>query len=196
MTIELKRAVRLALAPVACAALLSGCSFYERQVVHRNTTASPPVATVTTTSPATTVTTVSTFDQLDTNRDGFLSRGEVDPLGLPSHAAAGLSFEHLDTNRDGFLSRAEAQSLMNVTRMSSGRWIIVTSRTASFENLDADRDGFLNRNEASPVMNAATFERHDTNRDGFLSRAEADLFFRANVGSTEGSSGGTVYGPR
>ncbi|MDB5926888.1 MAG: hand domain protein [Betaproteobacteria bacterium] len=177
-TFELKKSIRLAALPVICAGLLSACASYEHEVVHR-TTAAPPTRVIT------------LFDQLDTNRDGFLSRAEVEPLGLP---VSGFSFEGLDINRDGFLSRSEASALIASTQVSGGRWVVITR--ASFDGLDVDRDGFLTRREAEPVMNGAMFERYDTNRDGFLSRSEADPFFRPDVGSTSGASGGTLYGPR
>ncbi|MGZ5092986.1 MAG: EF-hand domain-containing protein [Burkholderiales bacterium] len=177
---ELKKSIRLAAVPVICAGLLSACASYEHEVVHRTTSAAPPARVIT------------LFDQLDTNHDGFLSRAEVEPLGLP---VSGYSFEGLDINRDGFLSRSEASSLIASTQVTGGRWVVITR--ASFESLDVDRDGFLTRREAEPVMNGALFERYDTNRDGFLSRSEADPFFHSNVGGTAGASGATViYGPR
>jgi Ca2+-binding EF-hand superfamily protein len=137
------------------------------------------------------------FDQLDTNRDGFLSRAEVESLGLPPYNASTpwvLSFQGLDTNRDGFLSRSEAEPLIASTRVSGGRWVVIT--TAPFDRFDRDRDGFLNRAEAAPLMNGATFDRYDTNRDGFLSKSEAEPFFGSSVGGTSSTYGGTVYGPR
>jgi hypothetical protein len=162
--------------------------------VHRS--ASPPApATQVTVAPAAAPT--GLFDQLDTNRDGFLSRAEVEPLQLPAYSAASpwaLTFESLDMNRDGFLSRSEAEPLIASTRVSGGRWVVIT--TAPFDRFDRDRDGFLNRAETAGIMNPATFDRHDTNRDGFLSKSEADPFFRSNVGGTSGSSSTTIIGPR
>lgn len=193
-TLDLKGSLRLAFLPAICAGLLSGCATHERQIVHRSAGPSaPPSTTVITTTAAP----QGLFDQLDTNRDGFLSRAEVEPLGLPAYGAATpwvLSFQGLDTNRDAFLSRSEAEPLIASTRVSGGRWIVIT--TAPFDRFDRDRDGFLNRAESAPLMNAATFERYDTNRDGFLSKSEAEPFFGSNVGSTNSTYGGTVYGPR
>jgi hypothetical protein len=178
---ELKKSIRLAALPVVCAGLLSACASYEHEVVHRSTAAVPPAR----------VNVITVFDQLDTNHDGFLSRAEVEPLGLP---VSGFSFEGLDINRDGFLSRSEASTLIASIQVNGGRWVVITR--ASFDGLDVDRDGFLTRREAEPVMNGALFDRYDTNRDGFLSKSEADPFFRSNVGGTAGASGGSVYGPR
>ena len=177
--LNVKKSIRLAMLPALCAGLLSACASYEHEVVHRGAAPAPAARVVT------------LFDQLDTNRDGFLSRAEVEPLGLP---VAGFSFEGLDLNRDGLLSRSEATSLIASTQVSGGRWVVITR--ASFDGLDVDRDGFLTRREAEPVMNGAMFDRYDTNRDGFLSKSEADPFFRGNVGGTNAASGGTVYGPR
>jgi Ca2+-binding EF-hand superfamily protein len=249
-TLDLKQSVRLAVLPVACASLLSACASYER-VVHRSTTEPAPAQVIT------------AFDQLDTNRDGFLSKAEVQSLGivvtgaappaesavamfqrldtnrdgflskgeagttfntipggsfdafdtnkdgfltlneamphlqwLQNRSASGVfSFDALDINRDGLLSRSEAQPLISSLRMAGGRWVVVTT-ASSFDRLDIDRDGFLTRSEAAPFINSATFDRYDTNRDGFLSRSEADPLFRSNVGGTDGTYGGTVYGPR
>jgi hypothetical protein len=191
-TLNLKGSVRLALVPAVCAGLLTACASYDRQEVHRTVSPAPASVTTVTTAPAASnVTVIGLFDQLDTNRDGFLSKAEVEPLTLSSY---GLAFDRYDLNRDGFLSRSEAQPLMAMTRVSGGRWIVIT--TASFERMDVDRDGFLNRREAEPIMSGATFDRYDTNRDGFLSKSEAEPFFNSNVGATGNGSGGTVYGPR
>jgi hypothetical protein len=191
-TLDLKKSVRLACLPLICAAGLSACASYEHE--NRVVTRATPAPATTTVAVAGT----STFDQLDTNHDGFLSRAEVASLGLPAQSSspAVLSFERLDQNRDGFLSRAEAEPLMSSVRLSGGRLIIIAPTAWSFERLDIDRDGFLTRREAAPFINSATFDRYDTNRDGFLSRAEADPLFRSSVGGTDSASGGAVYGPR
>jgi len=185
----MNKPLRLALLPIVCSSALSACAYhdYENRVVTR--------------TPATTTVAVagtSTFDQLDMNHDGFLSRAELASLGLPEHSAspAVLSFGRLDQNRDGFLSRAEAEPLMSSLRLSGGRWIIIAPTAWSFERLDVDRDGFLTRREAEPFISGPMFDRYDTNRDGFLSRAEADPLFRSSVGGTDSSTSGTVYGPR
>jgi Ca2+-binding EF-hand superfamily protein len=48
----------------------------------------------------------SSFDALDVNRDGFLSRAEA---GAAMDTA---TFNRLDTNRDSFLSRTEVEPFM------------------------------------------------------------------------------------
>jgi hypothetical protein len=117
------------------------------------------------------------FDRLDTNRDGFLSRGELEPLGMPAIVASGpvvspespaSAFQRLDVNRDGYLSRAEAGTTFNIPG-------------GSFDSFDANRDGYLSMAEAMPHMQwmyrgtptAMSFDALDVDRDGFLTRAEA-----------------------
>ncbi|MEN3353577.1 MAG: Secreted protein acidic and rich in cysteine Ca binding region, partial [Betaproteobacteria bacterium] len=108
-TFELKKSIPLAILPALCAGLLSGCASYDRQVVHRTAPPSAAASTTSTTVVTTSAAPAGLFDQLDTNRDGFLSRAEVEPLGLPAYSASTpwvISFQGLDTNRDGFLSRS------------------------------------------------------------------------------------------
>jgi Ca2+-binding EF-hand superfamily protein len=162
-----RRITRVAI-PLACATLIGACASYD----HRETAYS--------TSGAANNTPTALFDRLDTNRDGFLSRGEVEPLGLVSAAApvetAAAAFDRLDTNRDGFLSPGEAGN------------IFAPIPGGSFSAFDANRDGFLSRAEAMPQLQwletrqtrvGPSFDAFDTNRDGFLSRAEAEPLLAA-----------------
>jgi Ca2+-binding EF-hand superfamily protein len=120
------------------------------------------------------------FDRIDTNRDGYLSRGELAPHGVvtgvpaPIESAA-AAFDRLDTNRDGFLSPLESG---NVFAPVPG---------GSFAAFDSNRDGFLTRSEAIPHLqwlesrhaaNGISFEAFDRNADGFLSRSEAAPLLR------------------
>lgn len=116
------------------------------------------------------------FDQLDTNRDGFLSRAELAPLQragterylLPGSLRATPTFRALDRDGDGFLTQAEAGPLL-------------ASGGAAFQRLDANADGFLSMAEAAPLVAGAgapgteglTFAELDRDRDGFVNRAEA-----------------------
>lgn len=160
-----RRTLRLALAPVACATLLAACAPYP---TNDPVYGSAPVDTY-----------AATFERLDVNRDGFLSRAEADSIGVRSHAvsaeSAASAFHRLDVNGDGFLSRAEADATL------------AGIPGASFDASDADRDGFLNLAEATPHLRwiesrnappGTSFESLDANRDGFLSRAEADPALR------------------
>lgn len=165
---KLGKTVRLALAPLACATLLAACAPYEPY--NPGGYSSAPVYD----NPS------ALFDRLDANRDGFLSRAEVGPLGIVSTAPAPIEsaqamFDRLDTNRDGFLSPAEAG---NVFAPVPG---------GSFVGFDTNRDGFLSRAEAMPHLqwlenryanSGPNFDAYDANRDGFLSRAEADPLLR------------------
>ena len=162
---EVRRAFRLAILPAACAALLSACAPYDPMGSVYDGSVDPAV---------------TLFDRLDVNRDGFLSRAEVEAMGVRSHAvtpeSTNAAFHRLDLNGDGFLSRAEAASMLGAIP------------GASFDASDRDRDGFLSFAEAAPHLRwyqsrhapaAMSFEALDTNRDGFLSRAEADPLLRS-----------------
>ncbi|HYC44618.1 MAG TPA: hypothetical protein VED01_03940 [Burkholderiales bacterium] len=153
--------LRLAVLPAAIAALVTGCAPYDPYWNPTGSTMEPSL---------------STFDRLDTNRDGFLSRGELDVLGLRptapvSSETATVAFQRMDANADGFLSRGEAQTLFGA--IPGG----------SFDVADMNRDGFLSLPEAMPHLRwyesrnvsagVPTFDTYDADRDGFLTRGEA-----------------------
>jgi hypothetical protein len=94
------------------------------------------------------------FYDLDTNKDGRLTRGEW-------HGTAAV-FDALDANRDGVLTRAEAVGTEGDAR-------------DEFRNIDVNGDGAIAKAEWH--WNAAAFDRLDINRDGRLSRLE----FEGNV---------------
>ena len=162
--IRLNRRIMQSVAPLACATLIAACASYDHRESVYSRDNSTPVDTP-----------VALFDRLDTNRDGFLSRGEVEPLGIATVAApvesATAMFDRLDTNRDGFLSPGEAGT------------VFAPIPGGSFVAFDTDRDGFLSRTEAMPHLQwlesrtarvAPSFDAFDVNRDGFLSRSEAE----------------------
>jgi Ca2+-binding EF-hand superfamily protein len=123
---------------------------------------------------------VISFERLDTNHDGFLSKAELAPLGMTTDASgryvlrttqnASALFHRLDVDHDGFLTRSEAEPVISA---------------ASFDRMDTNRDGFLSIGEATPELasfaasdrNVLTFDALDKDRDGFLSKAEAAPLF-------------------
>lgn len=172
-TSPLIKAVRRALLPLACVTLLSACAPFYDPISGTIVNPPPPFG-----APVDNPTAV--FDRLDTNRDGYLSRGEVEVLGVSRAAPPPVenvtsAFQRLDVNRDGFLSREEAGSTMS------------SIPGATFDQIDANRDGFLSMAEAAPHLRwlesrgpgAAWFDQLDANRDGFLSRAEAEPLLRS-----------------
>ena len=167
--LNLKKAIRLAFLPVACATLLSSCAYEPMAPAEGGPTLAPV--------------SLSPFDRLDTNRDGYLSRGEVEAWGgayraVPPSESAETTFQRLDVNREGFLSRAEAEATL------------ASIPGASFDAWDMNRDGFLSLAEMMPHLRwletrgapyGGTFESYDVNRDGFLSRSEAEPLLRGHV---------------
>lgn len=161
---DARQAFKLALIPAACAALFAGCASFETKdtVVRSDPVVESPV---------------TLFDRYDVNRDGFLSRSEVETLGIRAYAAsdeaATKAFHRLDTNGDGFLSRAEVESTL------------AGVPGASFAASDTDRNGFLSLTEALPHLRwlesrgMVSFDTFDTNRDGLLSRSESEPLWKS-----------------
>jgi Ca2+-binding EF-hand superfamily protein len=93
------------------------------------------------------------FQQLDSNRDGFVS--------LPEWPLEPASFHRVDRNQDGRLSRTELLT-PNVLRRDR--------RDEQFHELDTNRDGRLSRTERQPQ--GTILDRLDRDRDGFVTRPE------------------------
>jgi Ca2+-binding EF-hand superfamily protein len=78
------------------------------------------------------------FDQIDTNKDGQLSRGEFHAWRKAHkgerQVKAAERFKHADTNGDGKISRAEAEK--NAPRLAK-----------KFDAIDANKDGQLTQDE-------------------------------------------------
>jgi Ca2+-binding EF-hand superfamily protein len=78
------------------------------------------------------------FDEIDTNKDGQLSRGELSAWKKAHkgerQAKAAERFKHADTNGDGRISRAESEQ--NAPRLAK-----------KFDAIDANKDGQLTQEE-------------------------------------------------
>jgi Ca2+-binding EF-hand superfamily protein len=68
------------------------------------------------------------FDKLDKNRDGYLSREEFKATGIPN---SNKLFDELDTNKDGRISKDE----------------FIKGAEKHFTIMDKNADGFIDRNE-------------------------------------------------
>ena len=123
------------------------------------------------------------FARADTDRNGLLSRAEVD-RGLPGIAPR---FNDVDRNRDGSLSpdelRAWSASRRAEDRKSEGGF------AEHFRRADANSDGALTRAEVGKALPrlGSKFDRIDANRDGKLTQDELRRYFdslRAARGKT------------
>ena len=70
------------------------------------------------------------FDRLDTNKDGFISRDELQAARKHRQAAM---FKKIDTDGDGRISRQEAASRPMLSK--------------HFDQIDTNKDGYLSRDE-------------------------------------------------
>jgi Ca2+-binding EF-hand superfamily protein len=100
------------------------------------------------------------FDLIDTDKDGKLSKSEIE-----AHRAAG--FAEADTNKDGKLSVEELTAL-HAKRAGKGA-------ERMLEHLDDDEDGMLSKAEMSSTKRGERmFSRIDSDEDGLLSKAELE----------------------
>ena len=90
------------------------------------------------------------FDAFDVNKDGVLSKDEIDVAGLDANGDNVVTREEwngavlqsgLDVNHDGIVTRAE----------------IRTIRAEHFKRLDADEDGYASRIELSNSASVSLF---------------------------------------
>jgi len=115
----------------------------------------------------------SRFARADTDRNGVLSRAEVD-RGLPGIAPR---FNEVDRNRDGNLSpdelRAWSASRKAADRKGEGGF------AEHFRRADANSDGALTRAEVDKALPrlGAKFDRIDANGDGKLTQDELRRYF-------------------
>src|SRR5262245_36625123 len=113
------------------------------------------------------------FARADTDRNGVLSRAEVE-RGLPGMAP---HFDEIDRNRDGNLSpeelRAWSASGKGGKRKGEGGF------AEHFRRADTNGDGALTRAEVDKALPrlGAKFDRIDANHDGKLTPDELRKYF-------------------
>jgi hypothetical protein len=112
------------------------------------------------------------FSKADTNRDGKLSRAEVE-RAMPQLSR---SFDSIDTDKDGQLSRRELSVWKKAHRGER-----LAKAAQRFKHADTDGDGAISRAEAeqhAPRL-ARRFDAIDANRDGKLTPEELRAYREA-----------------
>jgi hypothetical protein len=113
------------------------------------------------------------FQELDTNKDGALSKSEVDAAQLRAQERATAAiqqqvaqeFTRLDTDKNGQLSQAEFRAAARPVKIDPN------ASAQAMKNLDVNKDGKISADEyRRPIL--AQFDRVDTNKDGTISDAE------------------------
>ena len=114
----------------------------------------------------------TTFARFDTNKDGSLSKAEVEAAEVQRRQAASQAmqarlnqeFAKLDTDRNNQLSQAEFRAAVPQLRPAAGAGDAIA-------RLDSNKDGRISVDEyRAPTLTA--FDRLDSNKDGTLSAAE------------------------
>jgi Ca2+-binding EF-hand superfamily protein len=141
------------------------------------------------------------FARLDTNKDGFITKAEIDAIEaqrtakLEQRAAKfdpSKIFDRIDANHDGKITVAEEQAAHAQRVQAKGGKPAVAQATGFrglFARADANKDGIVTRAEFDATgaqlkarmekagmhrgFAGAMFEAADTNKDGKVSLAEA-----------------------
>ena len=143
------------------------------------------------------------FARLDTNKDGFITKAEVDALEAQrsqklEKRAEGFKpdkiFDRIDANKDGKITVAEETAARTAMAKAKGKTIPAakanaTGFTGMFARADANKDGTVTRAEFDAVGNQMhariekasehrgfagnMFAAADANKDGKVSSAEA-----------------------
>lgn len=115
----------------------------------------------------------NSFVTVDTNKDGFMDRAEIEAAEtkvMSARKATALrqreeAFRRMDANKDGSLSLQEYNAALVAAPLRKSDATPVLSR------LDTNKDGKISLAEnRAPSM--TQFDRADTNKDGVLSAAE------------------------
>lgn len=110
---------------------------------------------------------------LDTNKDGFTDRAEIESAGAKELVARKAQrirareadFRTLDTNKDGSLTLKEFNAIAIASPLPKA------NAAAYLGRLDANKDGKVSLEEGqAPAL--ARFDLADTNKDGIVSVAE------------------------
>jgi Ca2+-binding EF-hand superfamily protein len=114
------------------------------------------------------------FTRLDTNKDGVLTKDELQAIEKDPRQAKGAeriaaSFDKLDRDKDGMVTQEEMREA-RTTRMAAFKEQAATR----FREADKNSDGMLSKEETQAGMPrlAERFDKLDQNKDGQLSPEE------------------------
>jgi len=131
------------------------------------------------------------FARLDSNRDGFVTKAEMETAkanwreNAPERAEKRQSkrFDRLDSNDDGSISRSEFDSAHGKSADHKRMMRHGGFAGHMFEMADANKDGRVSLQEATTAA-AAHFDGADANHDGTLTREEMRAAHKAMRATT------------